>query len=256
MHLWEKVCHPKLAVRSDVCLSAPAFSSISSPVNNLPFSSLCYLVCSWSWLPIVFPLQTPPIPEERENNPWFGSASATCWLLVVPWYLIQPSATLAPVRLLVFVVSLLKSKWFNLISSVGVRAASLNTALTAEVWVIVIEFFLIIVSLCAHVTVKILQVAFCAKRCHRLPERAREWILAQTHFLGDCITVFSFFLFKTVSAISASGLLGSLLCERKENIEGLCVTLEEESGIQRNWSPFCHYSNCPRISPGTGVAIE
>lgn len=93
---------------------------------------------------------------------------------MVPWYLIQPSATLAPVRLLVFVVSLLKSKWFNLISSVGVRAASLNTALTAEVWVIVIEFFLIIVSLCAHVTVKILQVAFCAKRCHRLPERARE----------------------------------------------------------------------------------
>lgn len=182
MHLWEKVCHPKLAVRSDVLSALPNLLLNFLPVNNSP-SLLPGWVCSWSWLPIVFPLQTPPIPEEKENNLWCGSASATCWLLVVPWYLTQPSATLASVCLLVFVVSLLKTKWFNLISSVGVRAASLNTALTAAVWVLVIEFFLTIVSLCAHVTVKILQVTFCAKRSHRLPERAREWILAQTHFL-------------------------------------------------------------------------
>lgn len=90
---------------------------------------------------------------------------------MVPWYLTQPSATLASVCLLVFVVSLLKTKWFNLISSVGVRAASLNTALTAAVWVIVIEFFLIIVSLCAHETVKILPSDFL---CQKKSSFARE----------------------------------------------------------------------------------
>lgn len=54
-----------------------------------------------------------------------------------------------------FFLGLLNTNLFSMISSVGVRAASLNAVLAAVVWVIVIRV-LIVVSLCTHVTVKIL----------------------------------------------------------------------------------------------------
>lgn len=68
--------------------------------------------------------------------------------------------------------SLLNTKQFNMISSVGVRAASLKTALAAVVWVIVIRV-LIIVSLytcnCQNIA-----SGFYAERRHRLAKRVRE----------------------------------------------------------------------------------
>lgn len=121
------------------CLSSPTFSSISSPVNNLP---RLLPVSGKALLGLFLTLASYSFPFTNSTHPW-GKGKQSLWvifchLLVIRGTLV-PYSTQRHASLGLFACFLLNTKRFNLISSVGIRAASLNTALTAAVWVIVMR---------------------------------------------------------------------------------------------------------------------
>lgn len=91
--IWERKRHPKLVS------SFPTYCSFSSPIHLFPFPCPCYQVAFIVTVPdldflIVFPVQTPPIPQEGEKQAalvWVRLETNFCPLLVVivlfKWYL-------------------------------------------------------------------------------------------------------------------------------------------------------------------------